>query len=117
MYCTLWHEANAWPQVGSASPDVSTPSASTTVDTIRQLYGQTLAKELLHAAVSSAGGAPSKSTVDMDTSDGEDGANDDAEAWSAEARFTGASYQAKKMVLLLFINREWGCVLAVDGHT
>ena len=30
----------------------------------------------------------------------------DPESWNAEAHFTNANYQAKKMVLLLFINRS-----------
>ena len=33
----------------------------------------------------------------------------DPESWNAEAHFTNANYQAKKMVLLLFINRPSCC--------
>lgn len=40
----------------------------------------------------------------MQTSDDED--DEDAETWNAEAHFTNANYQAKKMTFLLFINRE-----------
>lgn len=40
----------------------------------------------------------------MQVSDDED--SEDAEAWNAEAHFTNANYQAKKMIFLLFINRE-----------
>ena len=42
----------------------------------------------------------------MDTNDSDADSVEDSEAWSAEVRFTSASYQAKKMTLLLFINRE-----------
>lgn len=38
----------------------------------------------------------------MDSDDDDD---PDPESWNAEAHFTNANYQAKKMVLLLFINR------------
>ena len=43
----------------------------------------------------------------MSTSDDEGmGDEQDPETWSAEAHFTSANYQAKKMILLLFINRK-----------
>ncbi len=73
---------------------------------IRQLYGQTLAKELLNVSLSSSAKKPvtSESPADTDEDELEDG--DEAEAWSAEAHFTNAHYQSKKMVFLLFINRE-----------
>ncbi|KAI0336867.1 DNA mismatch repair protein MutL [Cubamyces sp. BRFM 1775] len=87
-------------KTGNPSPDVSTPSSSTTVQSIRLLYGQTLAKELLHTSVSSSG--KGKDRASGDSSD-EDVA--DENSWSAEAYFTNANYQAKKMTLLLFINR------------
>ena len=38
--------------------------------------------------------------------DSDDDDDEESEAWNAEAHFTNANYQAKKMVLLLFINRE-----------
>ncbi|KAI8986896.1 DNA mismatch repair protein MutL [Trametes punicea] len=76
-------------KTGSPSPDVSTPSSSTTVQAIRLLYGQTLAKELLHVSSSS-----------------DEGEDIEDEAWSAEAHFTNANYQAKRMTLLLFINHR-----------
>ena len=62
------------------------------------MYGQSVAKELLHVTVSSH------------TSSDDDGENDDEipdeSTWDAEAHFTSANYQSKKLVLLLFINRE-----------
>ncbi|KAL7284130.1 hypothetical protein ACG7TL_001411 [Trametes sanguinea] len=89
----------------SPSPDVSTPSSSTTLQAIRLLYGQTLAKELLQVSVSSSakgkGRAPSTTG---EISDEED--PDSNESWSAEVQFTNANYQAKKMTLLLFINHR-----------
>lgn len=93
------------PQVGTPSPDVSTPSSSNTSQTIRLLYGQTIAKELLHVTVSSSGKTTGTSETAVSTTDDEDEDAEDAEAWSAEAHFTNASFQSKKMVLLLFINR------------
>ncbi|EPQ53579.1 DNA mismatch repair protein MutL [Gloeophyllum trabeum ATCC 11539] len=68
---------------GSPSADLSTPSGSTTQQAIRLLYGHSVAKELIHVSE-----------------------QDDPEAWSAEAYVTSASYQAKKIVLLLFINNR-----------
>ncbi|KAI9063549.1 DNA mismatch repair protein MutL [Trametes sanguinea] len=92
-------------KTGSPSPDVSTPSSSTTLQAIRLLYGQTLAKELLQVSVSSAAkGKGRASSTTGDTSDEED--PDGNESWSAEVQFTNANYQAKKMTLLLFINHR-----------
>ncbi|KAH9941321.1 DNA binding protein [Epithele typhae] len=88
---------------GTPSPDVSTPSSSTTVQAIRLVYGQTLAKELLHVVVSSSKQSSATSEDAMDAFDEE---SDDDEAWNAEIRFTNASYQAKKTALLLFINHR-----------
>lgn len=86
---------------------MSTPSSSTIAQTIRLLYGQTLAKELLRVTTSSAGKGDENSNTTMDTSDDEEMGDEEAsETWSAEAHFTSANYQAKKMVLLLFINRK-----------
>ena len=56
-------------QVGTPSPDVSTPSSSTIVQAIRLLYGQTLAKELLNVTTSSSGKGSAKPDNAMDTSD------------------------------------------------
>ena len=93
------------PKVGTPSPDVSTPSSSTTVQAIRLLYGQTLAKELLNTSVSSGKGK-GKASATSPSQDSDDDDDEESEAWKAEAHFTNANYQAKKMVLLLFINRE-----------
>ncbi|KAI0711270.1 DNA mismatch repair protein MutL [Earliella scabrosa] len=93
-------------KVGSPSPDVSTPSSSSTVQAIRQLYGQTLAKELLHMSLSSSEKADKPSTSSPDDSSEDELDQEDADAWSAEAYFTNANYQSKKMVLLLFINHR-----------
>ncbi|KZT10305.1 DNA mismatch repair protein MutL [Laetiporus sulphureus 93-53] len=82
-------------KAGSPTPDVSTPSGSTTAQAIRLLYGQTIAKDLLHVTVSSSS-----------DDEGSGNANEDANSWSAEAHFTNAHYQAKKTVLLLFINHR-----------
>ena len=44
---------------------------------------------------------------DEEEDDGDDEViSEDPEAWSVEVHFTNANYQAKKMTLLLFINRE-----------
>lgn len=91
-------------QTGSPSPDVSTPSSSTTEQAIRLLYGQTLAKELLHVSVPPSSKGKGKASAQDHASDDEDVDVDDS--WNAEAHFTNANYQAKKMTFLLFINRE-----------
>jgi len=85
-------------QGGAASPDISTPSASDTLTTIRLLYGHSIAKELVHHQLSSS--RNQRNDDDMDQDEGED-----PESWMAESYFTNANYQAKKMVFLLFINR------------
>ncbi|KAG2151212.1 histidine kinase-like ATPase [Suillus bovinus] len=80
---------------GSLSPELSTPSCSDTSQAIRQLYGHSIAKELLHVTASS---------VSDDITDTDD--SEDSEAWSADAYFTNANYQGKKTALLLFINHR-----------
>lgn len=94
------HVAFTCKKAGSSGPEVSTPSGSTTEQAIRLLYGQTIAKDLLHTTVSSQ-------SADT-TSDDEEDADGvpQSSSWSAEAHFTNAHYQAKKMVLLLFINHR-----------
>lgn len=77
-----------------------TPSGSSIKQAIRQLYGRTIEKELLELSVSSA----SEDTMDVD-----DDASDPT--WSAEVFFTSPNYQAKKVVFLLFINREFSCLV------
>ncbi|EPS97454.1 hypothetical protein FOMPIDRAFT_1166598 [Fomitopsis schrenkii] len=83
-------------KAGSSTPDVSTPSASTTPQAIRLLYGQSVAKELLQMTVSSR----------VSSDDEEDDEVPDKSSWDAEAHFTNANYQSKKLVLLLFINHR-----------
>jgi DNA mismatch repair protein MLH1 len=85
--------------VGSPSPDLSTPSASETSQAIRLLYGHSIAKDLLHSTFSSK----NKPQEDEDMEE-ESGATE-RESWTAEAHFTNANYQSKKMIFLLFINR------------
>ncbi|KAG7446826.1 DNA mismatch repair protein MutL [Guyanagaster necrorhizus] len=75
-------------KAGSAAPDLSTPSSSSTPRAIRMLYGHSISKELLHSEVSN--------------SDDDGG----SESWSAEAHFTNANYQAKRIMFLLFINHR-----------
>lgn len=84
-------------QSGSSTPDLTSPSGSTTKHAIQLMYGQTIAKDLLEVTVS-----PSTGKDDMDVDD--DDENDDS--WKADVCFTSPNYQAKKMVFLLFINRE-----------
>ncbi len=47
-----------------------------------------------------------KTDEQLDGEDEDEDMSEDTEAWSAEAHFTNANYQAKKMTLLLFINRK-----------
>ncbi|KAG1792786.1 histidine kinase-like ATPase [Suillus plorans] len=82
-------------KAGSLSPELSTPSCSDASQAIRQLYGHSIAKELLHITASSV----SDDNTDMDDPE-------DPEAWSADAYFTNANYQGKKIALLLFINHR-----------
>ncbi|KAJ7275048.1 histidine kinase-like ATPase [Mycena rebaudengoi] len=86
-------------KAGSPSPDLSTPSSSETSQAIRLLYGHSIAKDLLHAAFSS------KDSPQDDEME-EDSEVSGVESWSAEAHFTNANYQSKKMIFLLFINHR-----------
>ena len=101
-----------------------TPSNSSVDQAIRLLYGQTVFKYLIKATVSSEAFRSHELRADSDIDgDGDVGMNlneDDEEvsyrssttkkkkkgAWAAELFFTNISYQSKKMVFLLFINRE-----------
>jgi len=89
-------------QAGSSSPDLSTPSSSSTSQAIRLLYGHSIAKDLLQVTTSSA---DKQTQVDTDVGDNESGNDDNAGPWTAEAHFTNVNYHAKKMIFLLFINR------------
>ncbi|KAI0053206.1 DNA mismatch repair protein MutL [Auriscalpium vulgare] len=92
-------------KAGSSTPDLSTPSSSTTQQAIRLLYGQNVAKDLLNVEVSSSkkGKRKRKSSDDLDDEDLEDATS---EQWKADAHFTNANYHSKKMVFLLFINHR-----------
>ncbi|KAL5476803.1 MLH1 [Sanghuangporus weigelae] len=87
-------------KAGTAGPDISTPSNSTTKQAIRLLYGQTIARELLDAKFSSGARSADEDSMDVDNDDAEEG------SWHGEALFTSANYQAKKTVFLLFINHR-----------
>ncbi|KAG6854406.1 hypothetical protein C0991_006948 [Blastosporella zonata] len=94
-------------KAGSPTPDLSSPSASETPNTIRLLYGHSVAKELIPVKVSSKDSKPARTgdgdeNEDTDT----DEPSDDPESWHADAHITNANYQAKKMVFLLFINHR-----------
>ncbi|TFK67600.1 DNA mismatch repair protein MutL [Pluteus cervinus] len=80
-------------KAGSPSLDISTPSSSQIHNTIKLLYGHSVAKELVHAKASSISKKGEKKS-------------DNPEAWAAEVYFTSANYQAKKMIFLLFINHR-----------
>nr|ATV82123.2 DNA mismatch protein [Strobilurus tenacellus] len=75
-------------KAGTAAPDLSTPSSSSTTQAIGMLYGHSIAKELLSTETSSS--------TEPDT----------AEFWRAEVHFTNANYQSKKTIFLLFINHR-----------
>ncbi|PFH48093.1 hypothetical protein AMATHDRAFT_6132 [Amanita thiersii Skay4041] len=97
-------------KVGSSSPDLSTPAGSEIKHAIRLLYGHSVAKELLYTKISSKT-RKRKFTSSNDADDADDEDRDalddeDPEAWNAEALFTNANYQTKKMTFLLFINHR-----------
>ncbi|KAJ3999593.1 histidine kinase-like ATPase [Lentinula boryana] len=71
-------------KAGSPSPDLSTPSASTTRHAIKMLYGPSIEKDLLQV------------TVNENTNN--------EESWSSEVYLTNVNYQGKKTIFLLFIN-------------
>ncbi|KAJ7637128.1 histidine kinase-like ATPase [Roridomyces roridus] len=83
-------------KVGSPSPDLTTPSSSEVKQAIRLLYGHSIAKDLLHATIEDKNKNKSRDEDDAET----------RESWTAEAHYTNANYQSKKMVFLLFINHR-----------
>ncbi|KAJ7599268.1 hypothetical protein C8J56DRAFT_185991 [Mycena floridula] len=89
----------------SPSPSLATPSASSTSQAIRVLYGHSIAKELIQTKVSS-GGRKSKSKENSEGEDESEEVEDTEGGWFADVHFTSANYQAKKMVFLLFINHR-----------
>jgi hypothetical protein len=81
-----------YPQAGSATPDLSSSPSSSTSQAINLLYGTSIGKALLQVT---CGPDPNAAYTSKD-----------AQSWKAEVVFTNASYQAKKFVFLLFINRK-----------
>ncbi|EAU81492.2 DNA binding protein [Coprinopsis cinerea okayama7 len=88
---------------GSGSPELSTPPNSDTPQSIRLLYGHSIAKELLHTEVGSSGG---DDDMDVDEADVRKPKDEIEGDWSAEVYFTNPNYQAKKFNFLLFINHR-----------
>ncbi|KAF8340115.1 histidine kinase-like ATPase [Amanita rubescens] len=88
-------------KVGSSSPDLSTPSGSETTHAIRLLYGHSIAKELLEAKI-----LPKNRKKKRLSENDDELLEDNSESWTAEALFTNANYQAKKMTFILFINHR-----------
>ncbi|KAJ7336310.1 histidine kinase-like ATPase [Mycena albidolilacea] len=89
-------------KAGSPSPDLSTPSSSEIPQAIRLLYGHSIAKDLLNATF----GSKKKPEEDEDMEEEESEVQSSRESWTAEAHFTNANYQSKKMIFLLFINHR-----------
>ncbi|KAJ3554935.1 hypothetical protein NM688_g2846 [Phlebia brevispora] len=83
-------------KAGSPTPELSTPSASSVKDAIGITYGQTIAKALLHVQIPLPEEAPHAESMDVD----------EEKRWSADIYCTNPNYQAKKLVLLLFINHR-----------
>lgn len=91
-------------QVGSASPDVLTPSSSTIPSTIKLLYGPSVGRELLHITTKAKPAVRIKNANKDDA--GESGDDDSDPEWHAEVYASSANYHAKKFTFLLFINRK-----------
>ena len=91
------------PQAGSATPDLSSSPTPSTSQAINLLYGTSIGKALLQVT---CGPDPTMTYTSKD-----------AESWKAEVVFTNASYQAKKFVFLLFINRKRTSIFRlIAGH-
>jgi len=89
------------PQAGSATPDLSSSPTSSVSQAINLLYGTSIGKALLQV------------TCDPDPTATH--TSKDAEpSWKAEVVFTNASYQAKRFVFLLFINRKHASISKFD---
>lgn len=73
---------------------------SEVIHVIRLLYGQAVAKELLEAKV-----LPKNQKRKRLSEDDVELEGASRESWTADALFTNANYQAKKMTFILFINR------------
>ena len=99
LYCTHLRRTVVLicPQAGSATPDLSSSPTSSTSQAINLLYGTSIGKALLQVT---CGPDPNATYTSKD-----------AKSWKAEVVFTNASYQAKKFVFLLFINRKHSSLL------
>lgn len=93
-------------QAGSASPDISTPSNSSVKQTIRLLYGNTIARDLISTTIAPESEAEVSNDEDALMETGEAIGEKHEGPWKAEAHFTNVNYHAKKTVFLLFINRK-----------
>ncbi|KAG8697369.1 DNA mismatch repair protein [Ceratobasidium sp. 394] len=109
-------------KAGSTAPDVSTPMGASRTSLIRLLFGAAVADALLETTMSSSGVSGTatgkrkrpKADDEMEEdvwSESDDEAvplakRKDKTEWKAEATFTNASYQGKKLTLLLFINHR-----------
>lgn len=80
-------------QAGTSRPDISTIAGPTSTITtaIQNLYGPSIAKELIHVTAQSPVRGKGKS-------------KGDAADWDVEAYVTNANYHVKRMGFLLFIN-------------
>lgn len=107
-------------QVGSSTPDITTPGSSKIPTLIRLLHGGSVAHELIHVPMTSSSAQSSKlkasantkgdAAQDEDMLDSDEDEDDDSNPndveWNADAYVTNANYHVKKMTFLLFINRK-----------
>ena len=88
------------------------PANSTTPQAISSIYGQSVAKSLLHTVVApKASKTKKRKRMAVDDEDEVDDSEPEREVerpgtWKAEVHFSNANYHAKKTTFLLFINRE-----------
>lgn len=93
LYYIQFLIAFIYPQAGSTTPDLSSSSTSSVSQAINLLYGTDIGKALLQVTC-----GPDPNTTYT---------SKDAESWKGEVVFTNASYQSKKFIFLLFINRKY----------
>ncbi|EIM82138.1 DNA mismatch repair protein MutL [Stereum hirsutum FP-91666 SS1] len=96
-------------KAGSPSPDLTTPSASTTPTAIRLLYGQAIGKELMYIHVtppSEKKGKRKRPSKDEDDDIEKEEETERENAWEAEVHCTNVNYHAKQMIFILFINHR-----------
>ena len=82
-----------FPKSGSSTPDLSSSPASSVSQAVNLLYGTSVGKSLLQVT---CGPDPNAVHTSKDT-----------QSWKGEVVFTNASYQSKKFIFLLFINRTY----------